>query len=140
MISDFVMGFILFFGGLTTLLMVVWMCCEFHPISALSAAVSVAFMATMIVGLVNSFERVKSDPPKYYAVQDVGTTEAPRDVAALNGWVFDITGRFFVVLYNPELYYLEEQSYSCPCNGWCLVTYHKASTYRVVPRSLVEVQ
>ena len=140
MISGSIVPYIMLVGGVATFFALLRTFIKFSPISVIFVAFLVTFMVVMTAGTVDALSRVKSEQPKYYAVYDIGTTEAPHNVAALNGRVFDITGVFYIVLYNPELYYLEEQSYTCPCKGWCLVTENKAPTYRVVPRSLVEVQ
>lgn len=88
----------------------------------------------------NAYDRVEKTQPTYYSIKEAGTVDNPAQVSVVRGSVFDITELFNIVLYNPELYYLEEQKYICPCKGWCLVTVKPNNTYRIVPRSLVEIQ
>jgi hypothetical protein len=140
MMSDNFAFAVLFFGGIATVMAITWSFCEPHLLSAAFTALSLVVMVLTIIGVNNALKRTVPAQPVYYAVKDVGTVEAPQDVAVIHGIVFDITDQLKVVLYNPELYYLEEQPYSCPCEGWCMMTHEKPSTYRVVPRSLIEVQ
>jgi hypothetical protein len=77
---------------------------------------------------------------KYYPIQEIGTADVPVQVSALDIGPFDITKHFKVILYNPELYYLEEQVYVQICKRLCITKQEKDPIYRVVPRSFVEVQ
>jgi len=94
----------------------------------------------ILVAVNNSLNRMRANQPKYYAVQEIGSVESPVTIAVVDGTTFNITEQLHVVLYNPELYYLEVQSYSMVCDGWCLIDMKKAPSYSVVQRSLVEVQ
>jgi len=91
-------------------------------------------------GINSALDRIKNLPPTYHAITDIGDAELPVQAAVINGKSFDTTAFFKVILYNPELYYLEEQKYICICNDICLVTSDKESTYRIVPRSFIEEQ
>lgn len=129
--------FVCFVGFIPCL---IWTLAERHPLGAIGLVLTVAVGTTVIISNRNANGRVKAIQPKYYAVQEVGTVEAPVDVSVAGKQTINITELFHVVLYNPELYYLEVQEYVTPCDGWCLVTIYKQPTYRIVPRSLIEVQ
>jgi len=83
---------------------------------------------------------IKEAKIKYYPIQEIGTAESPVQVSALESGPLDIVKRFNIVLYNPELYYLEEQSYIHICKRVCIVKKTRDSKYRIVPRSFVEEQ
>ena len=90
----------------------------------------------MIIGMIASSGAWL--PLKYYEIKDVGTTEIPQQVAVVEKKITDITQDFRVVLYNPELYYLEVKEFK-GCTH-CFVRAEGKTEYRVVPKSLIEVQ
>jgi hypothetical protein len=143
MINFTLAGVMLALSGVATLVLSMYIVADAiddHRQVQKGACIAGSICATVLLILAAGLIKASGEylPPKYYEITEVGKVDSPKQVAVVEGDLIDVTYNHNVVLYNPELYYLEVKEFK-GCTR-CLVSKLDRTEYRVVPKSLIEVQ